>query len=127
MTDNQAENDTNSEVETQEPIKTRRGRPKAEIDLEQVYKLASVGCTIKEVSWIMDVHEDTVQRREDIRDAYDKGTENARVRLRKAMFINAIDRHNPAVQIFLAKNLLGMSDQGYNTSDSNAALPWTDD
>jgi hypothetical protein len=75
----------------------------------------------------MDVHEDTVQRREDIRDAYDKGTENARVRLRKAMFINAIDRHNPAVQIFLAKNLLGMSDQGYNTSDSNAALPWTDD
>jgi hypothetical protein len=127
MTDNQAENDTNSEVETQEPIKTRRGRPRATVDLEQVYKLASVGCTIKEVSWIMDVHEDTVQRREDIRDAYDRGTENARVRLRKAMFINAIERYNPALQIWLSKQILGMSDHGYNTADNNAALPWSDD
>ena len=127
MTDIQVENDTNSEVEPQEPIKTRRGRPKVAVDLEQVFKLASVGCTIKEVSWIMDVNEDTVKRREDIRDAYDSGAENAKVRLRKAMFINATDRFNPAVQIFLAKNLLGMSDQGYNNSDGNTALPWSDD
>jgi hypothetical protein len=41
------------------------------------------------------------------------------------MIQNACNNNNAAVQIFLAKNLLGMSDNGM-TSDSNEALPWTD-
>ena len=43
------------------------------------------------------------------------------------MFRNACDNHNAAVQIFLAKNLLGMSDNGLIDSDDNAPLPWVED
>lgn len=123
----QVENDTNSEVEEdQEPAKTRRGRPKKVVDLEAVYKMASVGCTMREISYILDLHEDTVKRRPDCRDAYDRGQENAKVRLRKAMFSNAIDKMVPSLQIFLSKNILGMSDQGTNNTEGNGVLPWND-
>ena len=110
----------------QEPIKTRRGRPRKEIDLEAVYKMASVGCTMREISFILDLHEDTIKRREDCREAYDRGQENSKVRLRKAMFSNAIDKMVPSVQIFLSKNILGMSDQGTHDPQGDNVLPWQD-
>ena len=123
MTDNQAENDTNSEVE--EP-KTRRGRPKIEMDYEKIERMAEVGCTKREISYILDIHEDTLARRPEAVEAYDRGAENSKVRLRRAMMFNAIDKGNPTIQIFLAKNMLGMSDQGMTSSDSNGVLPWDD-
>jgi hypothetical protein len=43
------------------------------------------------------------------------------------MMQNAIEHRNPTIQIFLAKNMLGMSDQGMTTGDDNAPLPWIDD
>jgi hypothetical protein len=46
-------------------------------------------------------------------------------RLRRAMLTNAITNHNAAVQIFLAKNMLGMRDQPTDTEDQQP-LPWTD-
>jgi len=46
--------------------------------------------------------------------------------LRRAMFKNAIKNNNAALQIFLAKNMLGMSDNPQNTEDSKP-LPWTED
>jgi hypothetical protein len=42
------------------------------------------------------------------------------------MLNNACRNMNAAVQIFLAKNILGMSDNPYD-SESNAPLPWTDE
>jgi hypothetical protein len=42
------------------------------------------------------------------------------------MLKNACVNLNAAVQIFLAKNMLGMSDNGM-TSDSSKVLPFTDD
>jgi hypothetical protein len=41
------------------------------------------------------------------------------------MLNNACKNMNAAVQIFLAKNMLGMSDQLINT-DSNEPLPWVE-
>ena len=110
----------------QEPIRTRKGRPRKQIDLEAIYKMASVGCVMREISFILDVHEDTIKRREDCREAYDRGQENSKVRLRKAMFSNAIDKMVPSVQIFLSKNILGMSDQGSHDTDGDGVLPWVD-
>lgn len=126
MTDNQVE-DAISEAEVQEePVKNRKGRPKIEVDLEQLYRLASVGCSIRECSFVMDIHEDTIKRRPDCRDAYDSGAENAKVRLRKAMFANAIDRMHPTMQIWLSKQILGMSENGNIGSDDDKVLPWND-
>lgn len=124
MTDNQVENTATQEQE--EPIKSRRGRPKLEIDLEQLFRLASVGCTIRECSFVMDLSEDTIKRRPDARDAYDSGAENAKVRLRKAMFSNAIDRMHPTMQIWLSKQILDMSENGSGSADDNKILPWTE-
>jgi hypothetical protein len=45
--------------------------------------------------------------------------------LRNAMFKNALSG-NAALQIFLAKNFLQMSDNPSN-SDETKILPWTDD
>jgi hypothetical protein len=42
------------------------------------------------------------------------------------MLKNACVNLNAAVQIFLAKNMLGMSDQGM-TTDGSKVLPFTDD
>ena len=125
MTDNQVEDTVTQEQE--EPVKSRKGRPKKEIDLEQLFRLASVGCTIRECSFVMDLSEDTIKRRADAREAYDSGAENAKVRLRKAMFSNAIDRMHPTMQIWLSKQILGMSEMGSNSGDDNKVLPWLDD
>ena len=124
MTENQAEDTVTQEQE--EPVKSRKGRPKKEIDLEQLFRLASVGCTIRECSFVMDLSEDTIKRRADAREAYDSGAENAKVRLRKAMFSNAIDRMHPTMQIWLSKQILGMSEMGNSDPDDNGVLPWAD-
>lgn len=125
VTDTVTENKP-EEVEVVEPARTRRGRPKKNIDLEAVFKMASVGCVMREISFILDIHEDTIKRRPDCREAYDRGVENSKVRLRKAMFTNAIDKMVPSVQIFLSKNILGMSDQGSHDTDGDNILPWKD-
>lgn len=124
MADNQVEDTVTQEQE--EKPKTRRGRPKIEMDYEEIYRLAVIGCTKREISYVLDIHEDTLARRPEAIEAYERGMENQKVRLRRAMMTNACDRLNPAIQIFLAKNLLGMSDQGNATTDGDGILPWSD-
>lgn len=125
MTDNQVE-DAISEAEVQEEPKTRRGKPKIAMDYEEIYRLAVIGCTKREIAYVLDVHEDTLARRKEAIEAYERGIENQKVRLRRAMMNNACERMNPALQIFLAKNVLGMSDQGVATTDGDGILPWKD-
>jgi hypothetical protein len=48
-----------------------------------------------------------------------------KTQLRHAMFKNALGG-NAALQIFLAKNMLGMSDTPMN-SDDRRPLPWSDE
>lgn len=123
MTDNQVED---TATQQQEQPKTRRGRPKIEIDYDKIERMAEVGCTKREISYILDIHEDTLARRAEAVEAYDRGAENCKVRLRRAMMHNAIDKLNPAIQIFLSKQMLGYSDQGSASTDSNGVLPWED-
>jgi hypothetical protein len=54
-----------------------------------------------------------------------KGRQEMKTALRNAMFKNALSG-NAALQIFLAKNILGMSDNPTNTED-HKPLPWNDD
>jgi hypothetical protein len=67
--------------------------------------------------------EDTL--RYNFADIMAKGRQEMKTALRNAMFKNALSG-NAALQIFLAKNLLGMSDNPSNTDDTKI-LPWTDD
>jgi hypothetical protein len=88
---------------------------------EEVEKLAAIGCTDTEIAAFFSIKQDTLRR--NFAEQIAKGREYQKTRLRRAMFKNACDNMNAAVQIFLAKNILLMSDQPIN-GEANAPLPW---
>ena len=99
-----------------------RGLRKRVVTPEQVFKLAALGCTDKEIALWFDVPYDTL--RYNFTDIIAKGRQEMKTALRNAMFKNAMSG-NAALQIFLAKNMLGMSDNPH-TSEDNKILPWND-
>lgn len=96
------------------------GRDKTVVPPDQVYELAAIGCNDGEIARFFGVNEDTL--RYNFKSELTKAREFVKIRLRQAMFKNACTNMNAATQIFLAKNMLGMSDQGMSSSDD--ALPW---
>jgi hypothetical protein len=103
-------------------IPVGRGDNREIVPPEEVYKLASIGCTDREIAAFFGVKEDTLRR--NFADNLAKGREYTKTRLRMNMF-KAADNLNPAILIFLAKNILGMQNEPTNTEDS-AALPWVE-
>lgn len=97
------------------------GRDKKIIDPEDVEKLAALGCKDTEISNWFGIKDDTLRR--NFADQLTKGREELKISLRRAMLNNACKNMNAAVQIFLAKNLLGMMDTPVNNEDSKP-LPW---
>jgi hypothetical protein len=99
-----------------------RGLRKKVVTPEEVFKLAAFGCTDKEIALRFDVAYETL--RYNFSDIIAKGRQEMKTALRNAMFKNALSG-NAALQIFLAKNMLGMSDNPHN-SDNDKILPWND-
>lgn len=97
------------------------GRDKKVIDPEEVEKLAALGCRDNEIANWFGIKEDTL--RYNFTDNLVKGREELKITLRRAMLNNACKNMSAAVQIFLAKNILGMQDTPVD-SDSNKPLPW---
>ena len=97
------------------------GRDKKVIDPQDVEKLAALGCTDRDISNYFGIKEDTL--RYNFTDNLVKGREDLKITLRRAMLKNACVNMSAAVQIFLAKNLLGMSDSPID-SEANSPLPW---
>jgi hypothetical protein len=100
------------------------GRNKIVVPPQEVEDLASIGCTDRDIANWFGINEDTL--RYNFADNLVKGRENLKISLRRAMLKNAGVNLNAEVQIFLAKNMLGMSDNGM-VSDSSKVLPFTDD
>jgi hypothetical protein len=99
-----------------------RGLRKKVVTPEEVFKLAALGCTDKEIALWFDVAYETL--RYNFSDIIAKGRQEMKTALRNAMFKNAMSG-NAALQIFLAKNMLGMSDNP-NASQDDKPLPWND-
>jgi hypothetical protein len=100
-----------------------RGLNRRIVTPEDIYKLAALGCTDREIAVWFDVKEDTL--RYNFADIMAKGRQDMKTALRNAMFKNALSG-NAALQIFLAKNMLGMSDNP-NQTDEHKPLPWNED
>jgi hypothetical protein len=100
------------------------GRNQVVVPPEEVEDLAALGCTDRDIANWFGIKEDTL--RYSFTEYLVKGRENLKISLRRAMLKNACVNLNAAVQIFLAKNMLGMSDTGMN-SDNSKVLPFTDD
>ena len=100
------------------------GRRNAVIPPQEVEDLARIGCTNVDIGKWFGVSEQIIRR--NFVDELEKGREDLKISLRRAMLKNACVNLNAAVQIFLAKNMLGMSDTGMVT-DNSKVLPFTDD
>lgn len=100
-----------------------RGLRKRVVSPEDVYKLAALGHSDKEIATWFDVPYETL--RYNFSDIMAKGRQDMKTSLRQAMLKNALGG-NAALQIFLAKNMLGMSDTP-SQSDDKKPLPWSDE
>lgn len=109
------------ELVTAEYLGIPVGRDKKVIDPNDVQALAALGCKDKEIANFLGIKEDTL--RYNFTDQLTKGREEVKISLRRAMLHNATVNHSASVQIFLAKNMLGMSDSPVD-SEANAPLPW---
>jgi hypothetical protein len=88
---------------------------------DQIYELAVLGLTNKEMANFYGVSDATIAR--NFAAELQKGREMTKIKLRRAMMRNACELNNAAVQIFLAKAVLGMSETG---SSENTTLPWVE-
>ena len=86
----------------------KAGRPKIEIDPEQVRKLAALHCTVDELADILGCGRDTIYRH--YKAELDKGRAEGRMRLRTMQFKSA-NSGSASMQIWLGKQILGQRDQ----------------
>lgn len=100
------------------------GRDKKVVVPEQVRELASYGLTDKELADYFGISAAALVSTFD--DELILGRHDIKIKLRKAMLYNATEKMQPSVQIFLAKNILGMRDTPIDTEDTKP-LPWQDD
>lgn len=100
------------------------GRDKKIVPPDEVQKLAALGCSNRDIANFFGIEESNVSRH--FAAFLTKGREELKITLRRAMLDNACRNMNAAVQIFLAKNILGMSDTPVN-SDEKQPLPWSDE
>lgn len=95
--------------------KKKAGRPRKEIDFDNLENLCKIQCTLAEVAGFFGLSEDTVKRR--VREHYNLTFEEAfriysapgRISLRRWQFRMA--ENNPTMAIWLGKNYLGQSDK----------------
>lgn len=90
------------------------GRPKAEVDIEILKNLASIGCPTYEIASVMNVSARTLKR--NFAEIIEQNREKGKASLRKKMYDKAVKKDNTMMQIFLSKNMLGMSDKVQQTN-----------
>lgn len=100
------------------------GRNKVVVPPDEVQKLAALGCKNHEICDYFGITTDSLSR--NFAPELVKGREDMKISLRRAMLNNAVLNNNAALQIFLSKNFLGLSDNGPTDSDENKPLPWSD-
>lgn len=81
------------------------GRKKKDIDVSEVERLAAEFCTQGEIAANLHISERTIRGRADLKAAYERGQEEARVSLRRAQWQLA-KAGNPSMLIWLGKQYL---------------------
>lgn len=94
-------------------------RPLKEIDGEQVFKLARLGCTQEEIGEYFGVSHQTIGRR--FGQEYELGRGSSKISLRRAQFKAALGG-NATMQIHLGKQYLGQTDRLDVKSDGKAIV-----
>lgn len=98
------------------------GRDRTVVPPHEVFKLASIGCKDTEIADWFGIKKDTLAY--NFATELTKGRETMRQSLRRKMLETAMSGH-AVMQIFMAKNFLGMSDSP-TAESSRQPLPWSD-
>ena len=101
-----------------------RGDNRQIIELEQVRRLAMLHCSYNDMAKFFGVKENTFIN--NFRYEVERAREVTKHRVMEAMLENAIQKHNPAIQIFLAKNWLGLVNDPV-AQEGNTPLPWIEE
>lgn len=96
-------------------MKKKIGRPKVKIDLKLVRELASIQCTMSEISAVMEIPLSTLSTRPDFSETYKNGLENGKSSLRRIQFKMA--EKSAAMAIWLGKQYLGQTEKIEVTND----------
>lgn len=102
------------------------GRPVKQVDWEQVRKLCYIQCTQGEIADVLKLHLQTLDsaclRDHSMHfcDFYKMHTSEGKASLRRTMYKTAM-RGNPAMQIWLSKNYLGMK-ENWNLPENIAPI-----
>jgi hypothetical protein len=107
---------------TKQGLTVGRGANKKVVPPDEVYKLASLGCSIEEMSDWFGVNRETLKY--NFTEYIDRGRAEIKQKLRNAQMAAALNG-NVTMLIWLGKNMLGQSDNPLNRND-NEPLPWTD-
>jgi hypothetical protein len=97
------------------------GRPKIEINWEDVRKLSLLQCTQNEIASFLGVSVDTLLRRKEFCELHKKGMEEGRMSLRRLQWKKAQDG-NTTMLIWLGKQYLGQSDKQELTGKDGKSL-----
>ena len=100
-----------------------RGLRRKVVIPKDVYELAALGCSDREIARWFDIDINTL--RYNFTNILEKGREDLKHSLRRAQIKLALSG-NATMLIWLGKNILGQSDN-VNESSANAPLPWTSD
>jgi hypothetical protein len=99
-----------------------RGLRKRVVVPKDVYELAALGCSDREIAQWFDINEDTL--RYNFADIMQKGREDLKHSLRRAQIKLALSG-NAVMLIWLGKNILGQQETPTNGEDQKP-LPWQD-
>mgnify|MGYP003119047039 FL=1 len=103
--------------------KNKVGRPKKELDINMIEKLASIFCTNEEILTIVGCHSDTLA--DNFSEYLKKGRDKGKMSLRRMQW-EKCQTGNATMLIWLGKQMLGQKDK-LETSEDNQPLPWSYD
>jgi len=104
--------------------KKKKGRVKvADVDREQVWKLAKIGCTLREIAFITGLSAQSIQK--NFGELIEIGQATGKRALRRKQFDKAMEGSDRML-IWLGKQLLSQKETPADTED-DAPLQWSDD
>ncbi len=105
--------------------KKERGRPRIEIDLTQVERLATIQCTDEEIACVLGVSYNTITRRKAddpaFVEALEAGRGKGRATLRRLQWQRA-QGGSDTMLIWLGKNVMGQTDKATLAGDPDSPL-----
>jgi len=95
------------------------GRPRKDINLDELEKLASLQCTYEELAAFFDCDKSTLSKNKDYSTRIAKGREKGKMSLRRSQF--KLAERNAAMAIWLGKQYLGQRENTADNFENNGA------